>query len=68
MMSNLELDVWLMADQLLVGWLYNAMTPEVAAQVMRHDDAKCIIGINPIIFWYPIKIPIGPQPTNATTI
>lgn len=31
MMPNLDMDVWLMADQLLVGWLYNFMTPEVAA-------------------------------------
>lgn len=42
MMPNPELDVWLMADQLLVGWLYNSMTPEVAAQVMGHDDAQTL--------------------------
>lgn len=37
---NPEYDLWLVVDQLLVGWLYNSMTPEVATQVMGHDEAK----------------------------
>lgn len=37
---NPEHDLWLAADQLLVGWLYNSMTPEIATQVMGHDEAK----------------------------
>lgn len=37
---NPEYDIWLAADQLLVGWLYNSMTPEIATQVMGHDEAK----------------------------
>lgn len=37
---NPEHDLWLAAEQLLVGWLYNSMTPETATQVMGHDEAK----------------------------
>lgn len=27
-------------DQLLLGWLYNSMTPDVATQVMGHQNSK----------------------------
>lgn len=27
-------------DQLLLGWLYNSMIPEVAIQVMGYENAK----------------------------
>lgn len=42
MLPNPEHNVWLAADQLLVGWLYNSMTPEVAAQLMGYDEAKLL--------------------------
>lgn len=41
-MPNPKYDVWAVADQHLVGWLYNSMAPEVAAQVMGHDEAKSL--------------------------
>lgn len=41
-LPNLEYDIWLVADQLLVGWLYNSMMPEVTAQVMGYDEAKLL--------------------------
>lgn len=40
-LPNLEYDIWLVADQLLVGWLYNSMTPKVTAQVMGYDELSC---------------------------
>lgn len=40
LMPNLEYDLWLAADQLLVGWLYNSMLLEITAQVMGHEEAK----------------------------
>ncbi|XP_022148963.1 uncharacterized protein LOC111017501 [Momordica charantia] len=30
---------WVTTDQLLLGWLYNSMTPEVATQVMGYENA-----------------------------
>lgn len=32
-LPNPEHDIWLAADQLLVGWLYNSMTAEVVSKV-----------------------------------
>lgn len=42
LLPNPEHDIWLTADRLLVGWLYNSMTPQVATQVMGHDEAKAL--------------------------
>lgn len=39
-LPNQEHDIWLAADQLLVGWLYNSMIAEVASQVTGYDTAK----------------------------
>jgi len=39
-MANPEYDIWDRADQLLVGWLSNSMTPDMAAQVMGYDTAQ----------------------------
>ncbi|XP_038887015.1 uncharacterized protein LOC120077182 [Benincasa hispida] len=35
-------EVWVTADQLLLGWPYNSMTPEVAVQLMGHESAKSL--------------------------
>lgn len=42
LLPNPEHDIWLTADRLLVGWFYNSMTPQVATQVMGHDEAKAL--------------------------
>lgn len=42
LIPNPEYDIWLTADQLLVGWLYNSMTAKIAAQVIGHDEAKLL--------------------------
>lgn len=42
LLPNLEYDIWLAADHLIVGWLYNSMTPTIVAQVMGHDEAKAL--------------------------
>ncbi|MDV3187722.1 MAG: hypothetical protein Q8836_02390 [Sweet potato little leaf phytoplasma] len=33
-------EAWVTTDQLLLGWLYNSMTSEVATQVMGYENAK----------------------------
>lgn len=35
-----EYDIWTVADQLLVGWLYNSMTTEVASQVTSCETTQ----------------------------
>lgn len=37
---NPQYESWLTIDQLLLNWLYNSMTPEIAIQVMGHENAK----------------------------
>ncbi|XP_038905164.1 uncharacterized protein LOC120091275 isoform X4 [Benincasa hispida] len=37
---NPQYESWMAVDQLLLGWLYNSMTPEVAIQVMGCECAK----------------------------
>lgn len=34
MISNPEFQKWNSSDQLLMGWLYTSMTPEIAMKVM----------------------------------
>lgn len=36
---NPQYEKWVAVDQLLLGWLYNSMTAEVATQVMGHETA-----------------------------
>lgn len=40
LLPNPEYDIWIAADKLLVRWLYNSMTVEVASQVTGHDTAN----------------------------
>lgn len=42
MLPNFEYDIRLAVNELLVGWLYNSMSPEIVAQVMGHDEAKAL--------------------------
>ncbi|XP_038875135.1 uncharacterized protein LOC120067668 [Benincasa hispida] len=35
-------EAWVTADQLLLGWLYNSMAPEVAVQLMGFENAKSL--------------------------
>ncbi|KGN66686.1 hypothetical protein Csa_007135 [Cucumis sativus] len=37
---NLEFEKWVTADLLLLGWLYNSITPEVAVQLLGFNNAK----------------------------
>lgn len=37
---NPEYESWMAVDQLLLGWLYNSMTPEVATQVMGFENSQ----------------------------
>ncbi|XP_038887140.1 uncharacterized protein LOC120077331 [Benincasa hispida] len=37
---NPQYEAWMVVDQLLLGWLYNSMTPEVTIQVMGCGCAK----------------------------
>lgn len=37
LLPNPEYDIWIAAVKLLVGWLYNSMTVEMASQVTGHD-------------------------------
>lgn len=37
---NLLYELWVVVDQLLLDRLYNSMTPVVATQVMRYDNAR----------------------------
>ncbi|XP_038887688.1 protein transport protein sec-16A.1-like [Benincasa hispida] len=39
---NLQFEAWMAVDQLLLGWLYNSMTPEVVVQVMRCESARTL--------------------------
>lgn len=38
--SNPAFESWVVVDQLILSWLYNSMTVEVAKQVMGHNNAK----------------------------
>lgn len=40
---NPHYESWIANDQLLLGWLYNSMMPEVATQVMGRDTAKGVV-------------------------
>lgn len=33
---NPTYESWMVVDQLLLGWLYNSMSPEIATQVMGY--------------------------------
>lgn len=37
---NPEYEAWLVVDQLLLGWLYNSITPEIATQLMGFERSK----------------------------
>lgn len=37
---NLAFDAWVAVNQLLLGWLYNYMSPEIATQVMGFQNSK----------------------------
>lgn len=37
---NPQYESWLVVDQLILGWLYNSMTTEVATQVMGYENAE----------------------------
>lgn len=40
---NPKYEAWLVVDQLLLGWLYNSMTLEIATQVMGYEKPKDLL-------------------------
>ena len=37
---NPAFEAWLVVDQLLLGWMYNSMTSEIATQLMGFEYSK----------------------------
>lgn len=37
---NTEYETWIAVDQLLLGWLYNSMSPEIATQAIGYQTSK----------------------------
>lgn len=40
--QNLEYNKWISTDQLLMGWLYSSMTPEIAMRVMKCTSSNIL--------------------------
>lgn len=58
---------WIAVDQLLLGWLYNSMTPEVETQVMGYEKTQDLWAGTRAI-WGPVACRGGLPPSGVSIV